>query len=335
MSRTVILNAFGGDLASNLQVVERPIPTPRNGEVLIRVTCRPVNPADVLSLTGRYPGFTPATFPAVPGLEGCGVVHDNNGVEGVQTGQRVIVLFDAKNGNGSWQEYVAVPKENIIPISDQISDATASQFLVNPITVLGMLNEVNAPAGSYILQTAAGSTLGRLVIAVAKHRGLKTINIVRRDEHVAELKALGGDVVINSTKLDAGQLASEVLRETGGEHAWAAFDCVGGDLTREVMSCVRNGGSVLIFGALGGITFTGGIIDVTFRNVAIRGFWLSDYLHEIDAATRASVFGEALQLFSDQQLVPHVGEALPLERVLDAVRITNEVGKAGKVLLTT
>lgn len=65
------------------------------------------------------------------------------------------------------------------------------QFLVNPVTVVGMLEELAVPAGEYLLQTAAGSVLGRQMIQVAKHRGIKTINVVRRQELVAELKALG------------------------------------------------------------------------------------------------------------------------------------------------
>ena len=102
-----------------------------------------------------------------------------------------LCFFDARNGNGSWQEFVTLPASNFIPVPDSVSDESAAQFLVNPVTVVGMLEELAAPRGEYILQSAAGSTLGRMMITVAKKRGLKTINLVRRAEQVAELKAMG------------------------------------------------------------------------------------------------------------------------------------------------
>lgn len=62
----------------------------------------------------------------------------------------------------------------------------------SPITVYGMVAEVLAvPEGEWLLQTAAGSVLGRQIIQLAKHRGVKTINVVRRPDLVDELKALG------------------------------------------------------------------------------------------------------------------------------------------------
>ena len=135
-----------------------------------------------------YPGFQPPALPAVPGLEGAGVVEDSNGTE-LKAGTRGVCFFDARNGNGSWQEYVALPASNFIPVPDSVTDESAAQFLVNPVTVVGMLEEIAAPPGEYVLQSAAGSTLGRQLITVAKKRGLKTINLVRRPEQAAELKA--------------------------------------------------------------------------------------------------------------------------------------------------
>src|SRR3546814_4665002 len=99
-------------------------------------------------------------------------------------------------------------------ISDWSSDVCSSDLM-------GLLHTVNAPAGTYILQTAAASALGRMLIGTAKHKGLKTINIVRRNEHVAELKALGGDVVINSAGLNAGELKERVKAEIGDGVVWA------------------------------------------------------------------------------------------------------------------
>src|SRR3546814_9548311 len=88
MSRCVQLKSFSDDMTSQLEIVERPIPAPKPEQVLVRVTCRPINPSEVYSLMGQYPGFQPK-LPATPALEGCGVVNDNNGHTDVRKGQRV------------------------------------------------------------------------------------------------------------------------------------------------------------------------------------------------------------------------------------------------------
>ena len=194
MQKAVLIHSF----AEGPVFGEKPKPTPQPGQVLVKLTARPINPADMFSIAGVYPGFAPKSFPATPGLEGAGVVEDANHSTIVKTGQRVVVFVDAKNGDGSWQEFVAVSEHAVLPVPDSVSDASAAQFVVNPVTVIGMLEVLAAPAGSYVLQTAAGSTLGRQLIAVAKIRGLKTINIVRRAEQIPELLALGADHVLNS-----------------------------------------------------------------------------------------------------------------------------------------
>ena len=219
---------------------------------------RPVNPADLFSIAGVYPGFAPQAFPATPGLEGAGIVEDNNGSKLVANGQRVVVFVDAKNGNGSWQEYVAVSEQAVLAVPDSISDASAAQFVVNPLTVVGMLEVLAAPAGAYVLQTAAASTLGRQFIALAKLRGLKTINIVRRAEQIAELQALGADVVLNSEQAGI-DLAAEVKAATGGAMAHGAIDAVGGALTGTLTDCVRFGGTIYIYGALSGVSYAGSV----------------------------------------------------------------------------
>ena len=76
-------------------------------------------------------------------------------------------------------------------MSDALSDEVAAQFYVNPPTALGLLKVLGAPQGKWVLQTAAASVLGRMLIQLAKHQGVRTINVVRRRGAVEELKALG------------------------------------------------------------------------------------------------------------------------------------------------
>lgn len=332
MSRCVQLNAFSEDMTSQLGIVERPIPAPKPEEVLVRVTCRPINPADVFSLMGQYPGFQPK-LPATPGLEGCGVVHDNNGHSLVRKGQRVIVLFDAAGGNGSWQEYVCVRPESLIPVPDNVPDEVACQFLVNPVTILGMIHELNPPPGSYIIQTAAASTLGKMFIAVAKQKGIKTINVIRRDEQIPLLKEIGADIVINAADMQDGELRDRIRAEVGDGVVWGAVDPVGGSWTKEIMQCVREGGHVLIYAPLSGPTCECTIYDILFRQVTIRGFWLMHFLQEVDDTTRNRIFYEVMDLMKEGVMTPTVWQSFPLDQVAEAVKCSWQPGKPGKVLL--
>lgn len=126
-----------------------------------------------------------------------------------------------------------------------------------------MIETMAAPKGSYIIQTAAGSALGRMLIRVCKHHGIKTINIVRRKELEAELKAIGADVVLTEDE----DIPARVKEITGGAGAWAAVDAVTGELTGKVMGGLRDHGSVYIYGLMSGLTFTGPATEALFRCV--------------------------------------------------------------------
>ncbi|EIE25506.1 NAD(P)-binding protein [Coccomyxa subellipsoidea C-169] len=129
----------------------------------------------------------------------------------LKEGQRVVAVpWPSTEGEGTWQQYVAVPLENLVPVRDEVSNEDASQYLVNPVTALGFLEDLKIPKGKYLLQNAANSVLGKEVISLAKKQGIKTINVVRRNEVINELKELGADEVINSKTDDIVARVKEI-----------------------------------------------------------------------------------------------------------------------------
>ena len=257
-NKAITLSGFdAANPTSTMQVSDLPIPSPAANEVVVNVTLRPVNPADIFSLMGVYPGFQPkeGTTP-IPGVEGMGTVHAvGEGVTKYSVGQRVAgaPFSSVSSGIGSWQQYIAVTEDCLVAIPDSVSDDAAAQLFVSPCTVVGFFQELQIPAGEYFLQTAAGSVLGRQLIQVAKHKGIKTINVVRRAEQAEELKALGADEVVVSTEEDIPARVAEI---TGGKGAYAAVECVGGELFASAASAVRNGGTILMYGATSGLSPT-------------------------------------------------------------------------------
>lgn len=313
-----------------VSVVTKAVPEPANPkDVVVRLTLRPLHRSFELNEAGRVANTIGAA--AVPGYEGVGVVHSvGKGVTKVKVGQRVVpFLFGAlEQGQGSWQEYVVVAEDLALRVSDAISNEAAAQFIVNPWTSFGLVERLGVPPGGFLLQTAAGSVVGRQVIQLAKHLGLKTINIVRRSAQKEELKALGADEVISSTDEDVVARVKEI---THGTLAYGALDAVGGPFTKTVCGCVRNGGEVIVYGAMSGsYDVSCGLRDL-FRNVKVTGWFLFNAFEE---ESQWRLLEERVgKLLEQKVMVPLGGDIFDLGDVQAALRRSEEVGQTGKVLL--
>jgi len=184
--RSVVAETVG-EPSEVLQLRNRPIPEPGPGQVRIRVAAVPVEASDLHTIRGRY-GFTPE-FPTVPGIESVGVIDElGSGTDGLTAGQRVVTI----GVRGTWQEYVVAGAGRVLPVPAGMSDSTAAQLLSNPLTAVILTgDELDVRPGEWLLQTAAGSIVGQLVIQLGAHVGFKTLNVVRRRSAVEDILALG------------------------------------------------------------------------------------------------------------------------------------------------
>ncbi|KAL3685076.1 hypothetical protein R1sor_003098 [Riccia sorocarpa] len=332
MYRAIVQRGYNADNPeSTLELIEKPIPAAPPGRVVVHILLRPINPTDTVNIregkTARH-----YSYPVTVGTEGFGIVHSvGEGVQLVKPGQRVVPLMWEEGwiGNGSWQEYVCFREEMLVPIPDTISDETAAQFVINPWAIIGMFHDLAVPKGEYLLQTAAGSVIGRQIIQFAKHKGIKTINLVRRPEQKAELVALGADEVICHTTEDT---VSRVREITGNKLAYGALDAVGGDLTKEVTASVRRGGQVFIYGILSSPDATVRITDL-FREVTVRGWILNNYW--LMEAKRKMYIEEAVKHLGAKVMEPQTGPKFDLAEFKEAIKKSEEAGKGGKVLLVS
>src|SRR5690348_10447379 len=237
-----------GDPMQVLHLDDVPSPEPGPSDVRVRITHRPINPSDLLTIQGFYPKRPP--LPGSPGLEGVGVVDAvGANVRGVAVGQRVI---SAAGIPGTWAEQLVIPADRAVPIPDALSDQAAAQMLVNPVTAWALLNdELALSQNDWLLQTAAGSTLGRVIIQLARRRGLRTVNVVRRRSRARELLELGGDAVVVT---EDETLVDRVREITGGRGVAAAIDSVGGAEAADVAASLAPGGTMISMGGLSGPT---------------------------------------------------------------------------------
>ncbi|HEV2861718.1 MAG TPA: zinc-dependent alcohol dehydrogenase family protein [Pyrinomonadaceae bacterium] len=316
-----------GNPAEVLRVEDVPTPEPTAGQVLVKMRARPINPSDLLTVRGLY-GALPS-LPASPGLEGMGeVAAVGEGVGLLRAGQRVIPL----GVSGTWQEYVLAPAAQLLPVPDGVSDQTAAQFVVNPLTAWIMtVDELALEPGEWLLQTSAGSTLGRVVLQIARMRGFKTVNVVRRREQAEELKTLGADECIVTDEEDI----TERVREITGGSLTKAIDAVGGETGAAVMRSLGRGGVMLVYGLLSGepTPVDGG--RMIFTTTTMRGFWLGDWMRTTPPDRQQAVTSELLRSMASSEIVPPVEAEYPLAEVLAAAEHSERPGRSGKVLLVS
>jgi NADPH2:quinone reductase len=317
-----------GDPATVLRLInEEPAPTPGPEQVVLRLVARPINPSDLLTVAGAY-GRLP-TLPAVPGFEGVGTVAAlGDGVSGWQVGDRAIPLA----GNGTWQEYGVVNVARLLPVADTVSDQSAAQFVVNPVTAWVMLEEeLGLQPDEWVVQTAAGSTLGRLVIQLAQLRGYKTINLVRRPEQVPEILDLGGDAAFCTADAD---VVDRVRELTGGKGATGGLEAVGGSTGELALRCLRPGGKLIVYGMLGDEPIPVHSGEMLFRGLTMRGFWLSQWFQKTSPAHAIAVLSQLMQLMAAGNLTPPVAAEYDLADFRAAIAHAERPGRQGKVLLT-
>jgi NADPH:quinone reductase-like Zn-dependent oxidoreductase len=327
-----------GEPAEVLAVADRPVPEPGKGEVRVRILASPINPSDLLYVRGHYSGVEPQ-FPAPVGFEGVGTV-DALGpeVEGVVVGERV----SAVNGQGGdWAEYAVLPADSLLPAPDGVADEQVASFVVNPASAILMVRHVLAvPRGEWLLQSAAGSELGRMIIRLAKRDGIRTLNVVRRREAAAELDALGGDAVIVSTDAPIDEQVHDIVGPNGVKYA---IDPVVGQTGTEIFNALHEDGRMLVYGSLTGEPIRVGEDprDILSGRRILEVFWLGYWLPRLEEAgfyppgtpARFQLAHDIEALMRDDVLVTSPGQTYSLDEIGVAVAQAESVGRHGKVLL--
>ncbi len=327
--KAIVHNRFG-EPRDVLLVRDAPVPEPKPGQVRVRMRASPVNPSDLLMVRGQY-GRLPS-FPATPGFEGVGVV-DKAGpgllrfLRGLRPGRRVAVLHGK---GGTWQEQVVVSARQLVPLPDDIADDQAASFFVNPATALVMTRRVlQVPAGSCLLQTAAGSALGRMIARLGKRDGYRTLNVVRRREQADEMSQQGLEVICTADE----SLEERVAALAGKAGVPFAIDAVGGPTALSVLRTLAPRGRMLVYGTLSGAPMALDTRTLMAGQKRLEGFWLSEWSAQQRSLTMLRLFRQIIALLRDKVLTTDVAAAYPLADIAEAVARAEAPGRVGKVLL--
>ncbi len=313
-----------------LSVRDVPASTPASGEVRVRMLMSPINPSDLMTVRGQY-GRLP-NLPATPGYEGVGVVESVGSgwlakLRGLKTGRRVAVLHGK---GGAWQEMVVLPAKQVVPVPDDLPDEQVAAFFVNPATALIMTQRVlQVSRGGWLLQTAAGSALGRMVIRLGKNLGFRTINIVRRLDLSAELTQLGADAVL----ADSEDIPARVHQITDGAMVPYALDCVGGPGVTPIVQSLSPQGRLLLYGTLSNEPIPLDPRALIGGQRAIEGFWLSEWVAQQSVLRMLGLFRQIIALMRAGVLTTPVAAIYTLDQLPQAIEHVERSARGGKILL--
>ncbi|WP_394827451.1 zinc-dependent alcohol dehydrogenase family protein [Pendulispora albinea] len=331
-NRIIRFHEFG-EPADVLRLEEDETPAGPLGarEVRVHLTSCAIHPSDLMNIRGRY-GLVQPTLPRIPGTDAAGrIVEVGAEVSDLRPGDRVILLLGATRGEGTWREQVRVPAAAVVKMPDNLPEANAGSVWVNYLSVWIMVQELLAvPPGGLVLQTAAGSQLGRAMMEFARLRNFRLINAVRRREQVEELEALNGGPVLCTEDDDFVARVRELAGEGGLRYA---IDAVAGATGAKLVEAMGVGGQIVLFGALERGPLPLPVGAVLFKEIAIRGFWLRRWTELAGPARHRALVDDILRHIAQGDIVPALDTAFPFAAFRDAVRRAETPGRKGAVVL--
>lgn len=327
--RAVQIRAYDGK-AECLSLVELPGPRPGPGQVLVRVSASPINPSDQMFLRGLY-GFK-KPLPAVPGFEGSGTVEEAGSgfMARFLKGRRVAcAAVDPRSSQGTWAEYVVTSAQSCMPLSDYVTMEQGAMMLVNPLTAWALVDIARRGRHRAIVQTAAASALGKMVVKLGRKFSIPVINVVRRSEQVEVLRAFGAEHVLNSSDDGFDSNLRKLCQDLG---ATISFDAVSGEMSGRVLRAQPDGSELIAYGAL---SLEANQIDpasLIFEGKRVKGFWLSEWLRHRSVLGKLKLGRQVQSLLADD-LKTEVHARLPLEKVTSAREEYSANMTSGKILL--
>ncbi|MEH3035632.1 MAG: NAD(P)H-quinone oxidoreductase [Sphingomonas adhaesiva] len=307
--------------------VERPVPQPAPGEVLVRVAAAGVNRPDVLQRLGGYP--PPPGAPSTLGLEFAGeIIGLGEGVDAAMMGQPVCALV----AGGAYAEYAVAPAGQCLPVPDALSMIEAAALPETLYTVwTNLFERAFAVEGDTVLVHGGTSGIGTTAITLANLFGLEIIVTVGSDEKKAAALRLGADHAINYRSEDFVERVKEI---TGGKGCAAVLDMVGGDYVPRNLKCLGEDGRHVSIAVQGGATATVPIFDIMRRRLTLTG----STLRARDAGFKTLVTDEIARTVwphaAAGKLRPVIDRTFPLAQAADAHRRMEAGDHVGKIVLT-
>jgi NADPH:quinone reductase-like Zn-dependent oxidoreductase len=264
------------------------------------------------------------TLPATPGAECLGRVPAvGAGVSHVRPGDLVINLQ-----RENWAQRRRVKGDDVIPVPPGIDVLQGAMLRINPPTALLLLTDIVAlKPGDWVIQNVANSAVGRLVITLARARGFKPVNVVRRESLFAELTSLGADPAAGP------DLAERVKTLTGGASVRLGLDAVSGQATARLSACVGEGGVVCNYGSMSGEDPVMSRAALVGNGQTLVGFILGRGLATRSLAQIRAIYADLGEQVLKGILSAPVEKVYPIEEIPMALAHAQRGERTGKVLV--
>lgn len=311
-----------------LHVVTKNVPALKAGEVLVRVEACPCNPSDLLFLQGLY-GVT-KSLPAVPGWEGAGtVVATGGGLLGWWLKGKRVAFAIQSDRDGTWAQYSVADAKFCVPLNENIPIEQAASLIINPLSAIAMMQL--ARNHKAIVQNAAASQVGRMIISLAARAKKPLINIVRRPEQVELLMSLGAKNILHS---EDPQFLTNLKNLSAQLNATCAFEAIAGGMTGTLLSALPRDSVVHVYGGLSGQP-CGGIspLSLIFEEKRVEGFWLTKWIEEQGTIGMLKIFKEVQNLISQGLINTEISQAVSLDSAPAAIKAYTREMSRGKVII--
>ncbi len=308
-----------------LSIGDRPTPEPKANEVRVKTVLASIHNHDLLTIRGQY-GFKPE-MPAIGGSEAVGIIDAvGSDVKNLKVGQRVA----AASVQATWAEYFVAVEDMVFPMPDSLDDEMAAQLIAMPLSALMLLEFLDLQAGQWVIQNAANGAVGKSLAMLAAARGVKTINVVRSSDAIAELEAIGVKHNINT---EEDNWKDQIKLIIADDKISAAVDSVGGEDSGSLLSLLGHGGTFAVFGAMSGKPMMLNPTDMIFKQATLKGFWGSKLSQEMSVENKQRLVDELIDRAVSGQLKLPVEATFDLADILKAVDGKMQSDKKGKVLL--
>ncbi|MDP0501386.1 MAG: 2-enoyl thioester reductase domain-containing protein [Verrucomicrobiota bacterium JB022] len=301
------------------------ITLPRVGpqDVKVKLLKAVINPSDFGMILGNYGRL--AELPAVAGREGVGeIIEVGSEVTHLRVGDRVRFPEEF----GAWRTATVVQAKNLWKVPQDVDVSLAAMAWVNPPTSWRILRDANIHEGSWIVQNAANSAVGIFTIQMAKYLGLKTLNVVRREELIEPLTKMGADVVVTE---DSGY-EKNIKELTNGGQISLALNSVGGESAIRLVKALSRGGMHVTFGAMTFEDVRWPTRFLIFNDITIKGFWLDRWYRDNSPERIQVMFDNLFNLMRTGVISAPISASYKLEDFKQALEASTQP-KLGKVLL--
>lgn len=320
----LLMQGRPGDPAKLAELKHMQLRPPQRGELQLEVLAAPIHPVDQLRARGLYPLALP--FPAVLGSEGVARVR-KVGPDCQTVGQSWacgdLCLLPLRVG--SYRSALNLPAQELIPLEPGIDPRQACMLRINALSADLLLEKSALRAGEHFFNLPASGAVGQCLVALARLRGIKSINLIRNPAWRPWLHSLDPGAQV--------ELVSDFSARTARARARVAFDGVGGDPAQRVVSALEDHGQIFNYGALSRVAPQLSLHQRIFRNIRLSGFWLHHWIAAQESETIRDRVRALAQLMREDRLKIKVAQSFALKDYASAFQAAKHSKQLGRVIL--